>query len=135
MSLIGNSLSCWLIQAYFPRLQQKQRPLREGPEGAVKPPAAGRRLFQNGPLQLGSPELFPEPCNFGTQFFHGGLITSRLSSGTETTIPVPNRLITHPAGIGRRRNGIAFISNQPDDIPPELVRIRPLCRAIRCIAQ
>ena len=104
MSLIGNSLLCWLIQAYFPRLQQKQSPLCEGPDGAVKPPAAGRRLFQNGPLQFGSLELFPESCDFGTQFFHGGIITSRLRSGGDAAIPVPNRLLTGPAGFGSSRN-------------------------------
>ena len=62
------------------------------------------------------------------------IIASRFRSGNETSIPVPNRLLACPTGCGCRWNGIAFISNQPDDVWPELVGIGPLFRAIRSVA-
>jgi hypothetical protein len=90
-------------------------------------------LLQDGPLQRGSSELFPETCHFVTQPFYGGIINSPLRRRSETAIPVPNRMITHPACFDSRWNRIAFISNLPDDIAPEFVGIGSLFRVIRGI--
>ena len=46
-------------------------------------------------------------------------------------MPVAHRLVTHAAGLRGGRNGIAFFGNQPDNVPPKLVRVSPLRRATR----